>query len=694
MGIIAAIRSFSFRPRRPPLTKQRPLIEQLEVSDRPAVAKIVMLYKEILDRPADPDGLLCYLTELRKGTPLAALARVFLNSAEYAERPKSISLSDDGVDRLARSIADKIETTAESEWPSLLASLMERGRAYVDQPIAYRWWLDDFERPVLQDRVALEVRLHALRMKPTFTFVVDVTGSRPGDVWRTTAAVRGQIYPHLRLFLIVHRPWTWRLTAFFVLQDRRVRVVRSRGPRPMNRLSLLRGASSPHDFTAFIRCGDRISAIATLAFAEAVVRDPALVVIYADSDSTDERGRRHSPEFRSQWDPDRLLAGEGLGPLVMYSTTSLKRLPAEMEHQVSPESEFRLYAQIALSTEAGAIGHLPRVLCHRKCSCHNDQQRTEARAETLRPFAAQRGARFISASGGLNASHFRLIYPVPQPAPLVSIVIPTRDRVDLLRRCIGSIFDNTNYPSVEVVLVDNGSCEDATSEYYAKIGTDERIRFVQFPGEFNWGAMNNAGARAANGEVLVLLNNDIEVIESDWLNELVGQVLRPAIGAVGARLLYPNHALQHGGLVCTPKGAAQHVMRHSPPDDPGYMGLLGTVRQVSAVTGACLAIRKAVYEEVGGIEQHRLRVACSDVDLCLRVRARGYRVLWTPHATLLHEELATRGSDDTPEKRDRARKEEAYMATTWAGDLKADPFWSPNLAAEEDTPPLFEIPPP
>jgi GT2 family glycosyltransferase len=666
------------------------LIDLIDVADRTKVAKIVMLYKEILDRPVDPDGLVSYVAELKRGISLATLARICLSSEEYAARDRSRSLSANEVRRLASRIADKIEATGESEWPSLLTSLVEEGKAFVDQPAAYRWWLDDFERPVLQNRRALEARIRSLDAQPTFTFVMSQTGSKLRDLLRTIAAVRAQTYKNIELLVVTRQPWTRFLAKCLLIQDGRIRVLCCREPHTASRLLLQSPQRSYGDFTALIKPGDSVSAIATLEFAEALGRNAALAVIYADSDSFDEHGRRHSPEFRSKWDPDRLLAGEDLGPLVMYSTTSIKRL-SELEPQILPDTEFELCARIVLSTKPEGIGHVPRVLYHRKNLPENG--RTEERIETLRPLAAERGAGLVPAGGSRNPIRFRLAYPVPRPAPLVSILIPTRDRINLLRQCIETIFERTNYPSFELILIDNSSHEEATFAYYSEIKKDRRIRFVDYPGEFNWGAMNNSAAQVAYGQILVLLNNDTEVIEANWLNELVSQVVRPEIGIVGARLLYPDHTLQHGGVVTTPRGAAQHVMRYAPPEYPGYMGLLRTVREVSAVTGACLAIRKKVYEEVGGVEQHSLRVACSDVDLCLRVRSKGYRVLWTPHATLYHKELATRGSDDTPEKLSRTHKEEAYMATTWAEYLTKDPFWSCNLAAGEDMPPLLAIPP-
>ena len=200
---------------------------------------------------------------------------------------------------------------------------------------------------------------------------------------------------------------------------------------------------------------------------------------------------------------------------------------------------------------------------------------------------------------------------------------------------------------------------------------------------FNWGAINNRGVRNTRGEIIVLLNNDTDVLEPDWLDEMVAQALRPEIGAVGAKLLYHDHTVQHAGLVLGPDGHAFHRFRHVPDATTGYRNEVAMVRSVSAVTGACLAMRRAVFEEVGGIEEAGLAVTWSDVDLCYRVRQAGYRVICTPFARLLHLELATRGADDTPERVARAEDERQFMMKKWASLANEDPFFNLNLRLAE-----------
>ena len=232
------------------------------------------------------------------------------------------------------------------------------------------------------------------------------------------------------------------------------------------------------------------------------------------------------------------------------------------------------------------------------------------------------------------------------------------------------------------MIVDNGSVEPATQTLFDQLTReDSRVRILHHPGPFNYSALNNTAAREANGEILLLLNNDIDVIEPGWLRELVSQALRPDVGIVGAKLLFPNEQVQHAGMVLGPEGHVVHLHRFAGRNDPGYCGQLALPRTLLAVTGACVAIRRAVFFEVGGLDEINLPVAFNDVDLCLRLGDHGYRVVWTPFAELFHLECASRGLDsDDPAKRERADREWRHMRKTWGSLLEtADPFHNPNL---------------
>ena len=305
-----------------------------------------------------------------------------------------------------------------------------------------------------------------------------------------------------------------------------------------------------------------------------------------------------------------------------------------------------------------------------------------------------------------KGSYWRVHYPIPQPAPLVSLIIPTRNRLNVLRPCIESIVAHTTYPNYEIVIVDNDSDDPDTLTYLRELaartvaegrtepGTDSAstslaplapsappagVRILRYPGEFNFSAINNFAVAHTDAPVVGLLNNDLEVIHGDWLDEMVGQALRPNIGCVGAKLYYPNDRIQHAGVILGIGGVAAHAWQSHPRGSAGQSHRNLLQQNLSAVTAACLLIRREIYEEVGGLEAESLKIAFNDVDFCLKVRAAGYRNLWTPYAELYHHESASRGAEDTLEKRDRFRSEVDHMTEKWGDALLNDPAYNPNL---------------
>jgi GT2 family glycosyltransferase len=272
----------------------------------------------------------------------------------------------------------------------------------------------------------------------------------------------------------------------------------------------------------------------------------------------------------------------------------------------------------------------------------------------------------------------RVRYDLQEPPPLASIIIPTRNARQLVRQCIESIRRKTTYANYEILLVDNGSDDKEAVDYFESLERSGHIRLVRDPKPFNFSRINNGAARVARGEYLVFLNNDVEVITPDWLSELVSHAQRREIGAVGARLWYPNDTIQHAGLILV-AGLAGHAHLGKRRGDHGYFSRASLIQSLSAVTAACLCVRKRYFEEVGGFDED-LAVAFNDVDLCLRLGGKGYRSLYTPYAELYHHESASRGYEDTPEKMIRFKKEAQALGDRWMPLLLNDPYYSPNLA--------------
>jgi GT2 family glycosyltransferase len=406
---------------------------------------------------------------------------------------------------------------------------------------------------------------------------------------------------------------------------------------------------------------------------------PGVDLITADEDVRLPNGRRVRPRLQPGWDPDLLRATGYIGSGVAVRRTVLLRLGLARLPDLPT-----LLLRLADTVAPARARHVPAVLFH-------------APAPPVWPLAAvQRtlATQGIAAEPG-PAGTLRLRYTLPEPAPLVSILIPTRDQADLLGRCVRGLLHATDYPAIEIIILDNGSSAPRTARLLRRLREDPRVRVITDPAPFDWSALNNRGAAAARGDLLLLLNNDVHVREPGWLREMVALALRPEVGAVGATLLYPSGRIQHAGVALHPPGLAAHVMRHAPaavlddaaPADCPADTLAGAeaaqlraVRAVAAVTGACLMLRKDVFTSVGGLAAGTLRVSWNDIDLCLRLRARGLLVLCTPFARLTHLEGATRGGDDSPARLAELRAEYAYMRRTWGDALSEDPHLSPNFA--------------
>jgi GT2 family glycosyltransferase len=333
--------------------------------------------------------------------------------------------------------------------------------------------------------------------------------------------------------------------------------------------------------------------------------------------------------------------------------------------------------------EPNQVHHIPRVLYHWRIHNESTAQGLEAK-----PYAMLAGERALNEHfqrQGMDATAERMIfgyrvrYALPDSPPTVSLIIPTRNGVHLLRQCVDSVLEKTNYPNYEILIVDNGSDDHETLDYLKSLETDSRIRVLQGHGPFNYSALNNSTVKESRGELVGLVNNDISVISPEWLSEMVSLAIQPGVGAVGASLWYPNDTLQHGGVILGIGGCGSHSHKGFPKGCHGYFGRMGLISGFSAVTGACLIIKKSIYEEVGGLNETDLPVAFNDTDFCLRIREAGYRNVWTPYAELYHHESASRGSEDLPEKQARFSKEVHYMLQRWGGLLLYDPAYNPNL---------------
>lgn len=418
---------------------------------------------------------------------------------------------------------------------------------------------------------------------------------------------------------------------------------------------------------------------------EAVLNDPDAVIIYSDEDKLDIHGVRTDPYFKCDWNPELFLGHNLISHFGVYRTDHVKAIGGfRVGYEGSQDYDFA--ARILERIEPKQVLHIPRVLYHWRMLPGSAAMGTSekpyavlASEKALNEHLARRGVKgnVEALPIGMHRIHFSL----PDTLPLVSIIIPTRNAAQLVQNCVQSIYQLTTYKNFEILLVDNGSDNAVALDLFRELERQhDNFRVIQDGRPFNYSALNNNAVKQAKGDLVCLLNNDIEVITPEWLNEMVSVATQERVGAVGAKLSYPNNRIQHAGVILG-MGAdrvAGHGHHTLPRNNFGYFSRAILTQELSAVTAACLVIKKSIYEQVGGLDE-QLEVAFNDVDFCLKVREAGYRNIWTPHAELYHHESVSRGHEDNPEKQARFAKEAAYMRKRWGKLLMADPAYSPNL---------------
>ena len=563
------------------------------------------------------------------------------------------------------------------------------GSRHVADLLGYGVWTRFYGRVSAQDRKDIKAHIERLQHHPLISLVMPVYNPPPQFLRRAIESVINQLYPNWELCIADDASPDRQIPAIlaeYVVKDPRIRLVRREvngriAAATNTALSIANG-----DYVAFMDHDDEISELALYMVAVEVNRFPDADLIYSDEDKIDEKGRYCNPFFKPEWNVDQFYSQNFLNHLCVIRKTLVDGAGGcRIGYEGS--QDYDLILRLIEHIPAANIRHIPLVLYHwRWVPSSFSKQSLDVAIDAARRALAehfQRRGQPVSISLQPTAKHhLRVQYPLTDPPPKVTAIIPTRDHVDLLRQCIDGLLYGTDYPELEIIIVDNGSVEPATLDYLAGLA-GRGVTVLRYDRPFNYSAINNFAAAHANGAVIALLNNDIKMIHADWLREMVGQAMRPEVGAVGAMLYYPDGTIQHAGVVTGLGGVAGHIHQAQPRIDVGNYDFVNVVREVSVVTAACMVLRREVFEAVGGLDAEGLPVAFNDVDLCLRIRAKGYRIIWTPNAELYHLESASRGQDVVPEKIERFLREFRVMRQRWGDQaLAADPFYSPNLSLD------------
>ena len=546
----------------------------------------------------------------------------------------------------------------------------------------YAAWCARYEPPADAD---FSTRIDALPRRPLISILLPVHDVPVAFLAETIASVRAQCYAEWELCIIDDASTDAAVHAHLAAEARteaRIRLVRRSANGGIARatndaLALARG-----EYCAFLDHDDRLAPDALLCMAEAMAESPDAALLFSDEDKLDANGERARPYFKPAWDGEWIRTTNCVLHFMVVRTSTLRTLGG-LATGIDGAQDWDLVLRVAETQGRQRVRHVPFVLYHWR-----ELPGSTAAAAFEKPALVEAQRRVIAESlrrrqeagePRLTTAGWRIEYAVPQPPPLVSIVIPTRDRVDLLRTCIESINARTTYDRREIVIVDNDSREPAAVEYLAKLARQGTARVVPYAQPFNYAAQCNLGVREAQGALIALVNNDIEVVTPQWLDELVSLAARPDVGLAGATLFYPDGTLQHAGVVLGLNGVGDRPWIGTRRGFAGPYGRARAVREVSGLITACAVVARDRYLGAGGMNE-TLAVSCNDLDLCLRLARAGYRHLVTPYAELVHHESASRGLADDPANARLARDEEARFAALWRRELEADPLYNPNLA--------------
>jgi len=589
------------------------------------------------------------------------------------------------ISKIVRSSFHIIATEGIRIWFRKVWEKIKRREFQILELDEYSQGLDGQYQVWLRNNRLSSERLDAMREKadrfqyrPLISIIMPVYNTE--KKWLSTAieSVSSQIYSNWELCIVDDgstKRQTRKILQQYVDVDNRIKI------QFLDQNFGISGASNKAlematgEFVGFLDHDDELSKDALLEVVEMLNNNRELDLIYSDEDKLDVYDRKVEPFFKPDWSPYLLLS---MNYITHFTIIRRNLIEEAGRFRLGFEGSQDYDLMLRITEMTNKIGHIPKPLYSWRKVPGSAAGEKEAK-----PYAREPAKRALK--DALDKRHvagqvldgyvryYRIKYDI-QGQPLVSIIIPTKDKVKLLQRCIKTIQSKTSYKNYEIIIVDNNSTENETLTYFKSLP----YKIIKFNEDFNFSKINNLGATYAKGEYLLFLNNDTEIIEEDWLGSMLEYAQQPNLGMVGALLLYPgqnskgHRIIQHAGVVLGIGGVAGHAFKHLPFEESNYFNLHRVVRNCSAVTAACAMIRRKVFEEVGGFDEN-LKVAFGDIDLCLRIRKKGYSIIYTPYAMLYHHECATRGDLHPLE-------DEEYMLHQWRDTIiKGDPYYNPNL---------------
>ncbi|MFA7494936.1 MAG: glycosyltransferase family 2 protein [Acidithiobacillus sp.] len=554
----------------------------------------------------------------------------------------------------------------------------------------YQTWIRRHDTLNDVDREAIQLQINTWENSPKISVIMPVYNAPEKFLRLAIESVKTQIYPHWELCITddaSSQPHVRKVLAEYSEEDKRIRVMYRNENGHISVTSNDALALATGEYIALLDHDDMLSEHALYWVASVIVHNPDVELIYSDEDKIDEKDRRCDPYFKPDWNPELLLGQNYISHLGVYKREQVLNIGG-FRPGFEGSQDWDLVLRFTDNLSPVKIRHIPAILYHWRMLSGSTASDLGAKpyvvdaAKRALTETLERRDEYAALESVCNGA-FHLPHYTVSGNPLVSIIIPTRNKLSVLRQCLDSL-SRTSYSNTEVIIIDNQSDDPETLAYLAEIQKRPDLRVLSYPYPFDYAAMHNWAVPQSRGEYICLLNNDTEVIAEQWLTEMLAQGQRQGIGAVGAKLLYPDETIQHGGVILGLDGIAGHAHRSFYNESFGYCGRGALMQNFSAVTAACLLMRKDLWERVGGMTQE-LTVAFNDVDLCLRIREASLRNVWLPQAQLYHHEFKSRGSDMVrTDKLRRFALERAYMQWRWGVLLQNDPAYNPNLTLERE----------
>lgn len=565
---------------------------------------------------------------------------------------------------------------------------------------AYTDWIARYDTLNDKDRALIHARIDTFTSPPLFSLIMPAHEPDAGHFRAAIQSAVDQLYRNWELCIADDGSNTLvarEIVEEFAALGHPIRLVRDPSPKGIAAASNAALSLASGDFVVFLDHDDVLAEHALYMLAESLSRDDKVDLLYSDEDKLDEAGRRYSPHFKPAFNYDLLRSQNYIGHLLAIRHSVVRDLGG-LRLGVDGAQDHDLIFRVLEAVGPGRIRQIPFVLYHWRVSATS-----VAAAPDVKPYSWQVGIKVVGEHlrrlgedakvvEGMAPNTYGVIYPTANPPPKITVIVPSRDQVALLSKCVDGLTRRTNYRNWELLIVDNASRAPETRDYLKSLGDEARIRIIRDDGDFNYARLNNRAASESDAPLLLFLNDDVEPLHEGWLDEMVRHCLRPGIGGVGAKLVYPDDTVQHAGVIIGAGGVAGHFEKHLAAGNPGYHRRAALAQNFQALTAACLLLRRSVFEQVGGFDAEHLKVNFNDVDLCLRIRRAGHRLVWTPYARLRHHESATRGKTFSPAQAAEHAREARLMQTRWSTNRFADPAYNPNLSLDVETPALATPP--